>query len=103
MTEDIRKMEITNNIHSLVQQFFQLIQQQEIEITINQQTIKYTNTRKRPQDKVQRKTENTIDKIVAKVKLNKITPIIFEKEVQKLLKNGELELGDLGDLDRAQY
>ncbi|KAG9297155.1 hypothetical protein G9A89_019436 [Geosiphon pyriformis] len=62
-------MEITDNIHLLAQQLFQLIQQQEMEITINQQTIRYTNTKKRPQDKVWRKTENTVDKIMAKVKL----------------------------------
>ncbi|KAG9306654.1 hypothetical protein G9A89_004201 [Geosiphon pyriformis] len=167
-----------------------------MEITINQQTIKYTNTRKRPWDKVWRKTENTVDKIMVKVKLaietqpkvtqyqknfcyfyleqhmniqnlytdktkrlfnttilqqleqfveknnlttqaraiywlqillnteintvtvnqmgkltnaqfeklqNKITQIIFRKKVQKLLKNREIELGNLGDLDGAQY
>ncbi|KAG9290608.1 hypothetical protein G9A89_011571 [Geosiphon pyriformis] len=208
MMEDFRKMEIINNIHLLAQQLFQLIQQQKMEITINQQTIKYTNTKKRPWDKVQRKTENTIDKIMAKVKLvietqpkvtqyqelnietwnwwiqqfprnfcyfylgqhmniqnlytdkikrlfdttilqqlnnlwgkqfnhtsknqpeillntkidtvtvnqirkltnaqfeelqNKITQIILKKEIQKLLKNRELELGDLENLNRAQY
>ncbi|KAG9296308.1 hypothetical protein G9A89_014900 [Geosiphon pyriformis] len=125
-------MEITNNIHSLAQQLFQLIQQQEMEITINQQTIKYTNTRKKPQDKIWRKTENTVDKIMAKMKLleillniemntvtvnqmgkltnaqfkelqNKITQIILRKEVQELLKNGELELRNLGNLDETQY
>ncbi|KAG9299095.1 hypothetical protein G9A89_020408 [Geosiphon pyriformis] len=62
-------MEITNSIHSLVQQLFQLIQQQEMEITINQQTIRYTNTKKEPQDKIQKKTENTVNKIITKVKL----------------------------------
>ncbi|KAG9299274.1 hypothetical protein G9A89_013922 [Geosiphon pyriformis] len=62
-------MEITDSIYSLAQQLFQLIQQQEIEITINQQTIKYTNTRKRLRDKIQRKTENTVNKIITKVKL----------------------------------
>ncbi|KAG9302887.1 hypothetical protein G9A89_022303 [Geosiphon pyriformis] len=155
--KDSRKMKITNNIYSLAQQLFQLIQQQEMKITINQQIIKYTNTRKRLWDKVQRKTENTVDKIMAKVKLaietqpkitqyqeaiywlytgfqdqpeilfnteidtvtvnqmgkitnaqfgelqDKITQIIFRKKVQKLLKNGELELRDLGNLNRAQY
>ncbi|KAG9287636.1 hypothetical protein G9A89_023986 [Geosiphon pyriformis] len=34
---------------------------------------------------------------------NKITQIILGKEVQELLNNKELELGDLGDLNRAQY
>ncbi|KAG9291054.1 hypothetical protein G9A89_012926 [Geosiphon pyriformis] len=43
-----QKIEITDSIHLLAQQFFQLIQQQEMEITINQQTIKYTNTKKKP-------------------------------------------------------
>ncbi|KAG9291468.1 hypothetical protein G9A89_021887 [Geosiphon pyriformis] len=69
MTENSRKIEITDNIHSLAQQFFQLIQQQEIEITNNQQTIKYTNTRKRPREKIWKKTENIVDKIITKVKL----------------------------------
>ncbi|KAG9294441.1 hypothetical protein G9A89_001946 [Geosiphon pyriformis] len=34
---------------------------------------------------------------------NRITQIILEKEVQEILKKKELELGDLGDLDGAQY
>ncbi|KAG9305295.1 hypothetical protein G9A89_007790 [Geosiphon pyriformis] len=34
---------------------------------------------------------------------NKITQVILEKEVQKILKNRELELGDLENLNRAQY
>ncbi|KAG9286351.1 hypothetical protein G9A89_014517 [Geosiphon pyriformis] len=34
---------------------------------------------------------------------NKITQIILGKEVQELLKNGELELEDLGDFNGAQY
>ncbi|KAG9287853.1 hypothetical protein G9A89_017448 [Geosiphon pyriformis] len=62
-------MEITDNIHSLTQQLFQLIQQQNMEITINQQTIQYRDTRKIPKYKSQKKTENTIDKIVLKIKL----------------------------------
>ncbi|KAG9284997.1 hypothetical protein G9A89_009807 [Geosiphon pyriformis] len=157
-------MEITDNIQLLAQQLFQLIQQQNIKITINQQTIRYRNTRKVPKYKSQRKTKNTINKIVLKIKLameeptkqfvgknnltiqvraiywlytgfqdrpeilfhseidsitvnqmekmtntqfkelqNKITQVILEKKVQKILKNSKLELGDLGDLDRAQY
>ncbi|KAG9285473.1 hypothetical protein G9A89_010948 [Geosiphon pyriformis] len=68
-------MEITNNIHSLAQQFFQLIQQQNIEIIINQQTIQYQNTRKRPKYKNQKKTKNTIDKIILKIKLAIKEPI----------------------------
>ncbi|KAG9305727.1 hypothetical protein G9A89_005125 [Geosiphon pyriformis] len=70
MTGNIRKMEITDNIHSLAQQLFQLIQHQEIEITINQQTIQYQDTRKTLQSRTQKKTENTVDKIIAKVKFS---------------------------------
>ncbi|KAG9303264.1 hypothetical protein G9A89_013590 [Geosiphon pyriformis] len=62
-------MEITDKIHSLAQQLFQLIQHQKIEITINQQTIRYQDTRKTFQLRTQKKTENTVDKIMAKVKL----------------------------------
>ncbi|KAG9306859.1 hypothetical protein G9A89_005760 [Geosiphon pyriformis] len=62
-------MEITDNIHSLAQQLFQLIQHQKMEITINQQTIRYQDTRKTFQLRTQKKTENTVDKIMAKVKL----------------------------------
>ncbi|KAG9303867.1 hypothetical protein G9A89_005777 [Geosiphon pyriformis] len=62
-------MEITDNIHSLAQQLFQLIQHQEMEITINQQTIRYQDTRKTVQLRTQKKTENMVDKIMAKVKL----------------------------------
>ncbi|KAG9289647.1 hypothetical protein G9A89_014382 [Geosiphon pyriformis] len=69
MIENIRKMEITDKIHLLAQQLCQLIQQQKIEITINQQTIGYTNNKKSSQDKVRRKTENIVDKIITKVKL----------------------------------
>ncbi|KAG9289704.1 hypothetical protein G9A89_014439 [Geosiphon pyriformis] len=59
-------MEITNNIHSLAQQLFQLIQHQKMEITINQQTILYQDTKKTLQLRTQKKTENTVDKIIAK-------------------------------------
>ncbi|KAG9297714.1 hypothetical protein G9A89_011229 [Geosiphon pyriformis] len=69
MTKESRKMKITDNIHSLTQQLFQLIQQQEIEIIINQQTIQYRNTTKRPQHRIQKKPENMIEKIITKVKL----------------------------------
>ncbi|KAG9285837.1 hypothetical protein G9A89_013262 [Geosiphon pyriformis] len=62
-------MEITNNIHSLAQQIFQLIQHQKMEITINQQTIQYKSTARIPQHKVQRKLENVVDKIMIKIKL----------------------------------
>ncbi|KAG9304200.1 hypothetical protein G9A89_019762 [Geosiphon pyriformis] len=59
-------MEITNNIYLLAQQIFQLIQHQEMEITINQQTIRYKSTARIPQHKVQRKLENVVDKIMTK-------------------------------------
>ncbi|KAG9300749.1 hypothetical protein G9A89_023547 [Geosiphon pyriformis] len=68
-TEEIKKMEIMDNIHSLAQQIFQLIQHQEIEITINQQTIHYKNMAKIPQNKAQKKLENIVDKIITKIKL----------------------------------
>ncbi|KAG9287271.1 hypothetical protein G9A89_008901 [Geosiphon pyriformis] len=42
---------------------------QEMKITINQQTIRYQNTRKTLQPRTQKKTENTVDKIIMKVKL----------------------------------
>ncbi|KAG9306847.1 hypothetical protein G9A89_005748 [Geosiphon pyriformis] len=69
ITEEIRKMKITDNIYLLVQQIFQLIQHQEIEITINQQTIRYKNTAKIPQNKAQKRLENVVDKIITKIKL----------------------------------
>ncbi|KAG9286794.1 hypothetical protein G9A89_012344, partial [Geosiphon pyriformis] len=69
VTGNIRKMEITDNIHTLAQQLFQLIQHQEMEITINQQTIRYQDTRKTLQLKTLKKTENTVNKIMMKVKL----------------------------------
>ncbi|KAG9306370.1 hypothetical protein G9A89_018253 [Geosiphon pyriformis] len=62
-------MEITDNIHLLAQQLFQLIQHQKMEITINQQTIRYQDTRKTLQLRTQKKTENMVAKIIAKVKL----------------------------------
>ncbi|KAG9292798.1 hypothetical protein G9A89_006359 [Geosiphon pyriformis] len=57
-------MEITNNIYTLAQQLFQLIQHQEMEITINQQTIRYQDTRKTLQLRTPKKTENMVDKIM---------------------------------------
>ncbi|KAG9307524.1 hypothetical protein G9A89_003847 [Geosiphon pyriformis] len=62
-------MEITDNIYSLAQQIFQLIQHQEMEITINQQTIQYKSTARIPQHKVQKKLKNVVDKIMTKVKV----------------------------------
>ncbi|KAG9288183.1 hypothetical protein G9A89_020489 [Geosiphon pyriformis] len=69
MTGNIRKMEITDNIYSLAQQLFQLIQHQKMEITINQQTIQYQDTRKTFQLRTQKKTESTVNKIMVKVKV----------------------------------
>ncbi|KAG9285327.1 hypothetical protein G9A89_010802 [Geosiphon pyriformis] len=69
VTEEIRKIEIMDNIHSLAQQIFQLIQHQEIEITINQQTICYKNMAKISQNKAQKRLENVVDKIMTKIKL----------------------------------
>ncbi|KAG9304368.1 hypothetical protein G9A89_019930 [Geosiphon pyriformis] len=69
VTEKIRKMEIIDNIYSLAQQIFQLIQHQEIKITINQQTICYKNMAKILQHKVQKRLENVVDKIITKIKL----------------------------------
>ncbi|KAG9299127.1 hypothetical protein G9A89_020440 [Geosiphon pyriformis] len=121
-------MEITDNIHSLAQQLFQLIQHQEMEITINQQTIQYQDTRKTLQLRTQKKTENTMDKIIVKdrpeILLSKamdmvtsnqlrkitnaqfeelqtqITQVILKNEIQEILQEGELnEL----DFDKVQY
>ncbi|KAG9288886.1 hypothetical protein G9A89_019508 [Geosiphon pyriformis] len=78
-TEEIRKMEIMDNIYSLAQQIFQLIQHQEIEITINQQTIRYKNMAKIPQHKVQKRLENVVDKIMTKIKV-----AIKEQQIRKL-------------------
>ncbi|KAG9297757.1 hypothetical protein G9A89_011272 [Geosiphon pyriformis] len=78
-------MEITDNIYSLVQQLFQLIQHQEMEITINQQTIQYQDTRKTFQLRTQKKTENPVDKIMAKVKLA-IKELTKESLYQELTK-----------------
>ncbi|KAG9299037.1 hypothetical protein G9A89_020350 [Geosiphon pyriformis] len=78
-------MEITDNIYLLAQQFFQLIQYQEMKITINQQTIQYQNTRKTLQPKTQKKTENTVDKIIAKNLYTDKTKQLFDKKIlQKL-------------------
>ncbi|KAG9297204.1 hypothetical protein G9A89_019485 [Geosiphon pyriformis] len=62
-------MEITDNIHLLAQQLFQLIQHQKMKITINQQTIQYQDTRKISPHRTQKKTENTVDKIIVKTQV----------------------------------
>ncbi|KAG9286841.1 hypothetical protein G9A89_012391 [Geosiphon pyriformis] len=121
-------MEITDNIHLLAQQLFQLIQHQKMEITINQQTIRYQNTRKTLQSRTQKKTENKVDKIIVKdrpeILLNQvidmvtsnqlgkitnaqfeelqtqITQVILENKIQEILQEGKLnEL----NFNRAQY
>ncbi|KAG9302373.1 hypothetical protein G9A89_011423 [Geosiphon pyriformis] len=71
MIEKHRKIEIINNIYSLAQQIFQLIQYQKMEITINQQTIQYKSTARILQHKVQRKLKNVIDKIMTKLDYTK--------------------------------
>ncbi|KAG9296086.1 hypothetical protein G9A89_011938 [Geosiphon pyriformis] len=82
-TEKIKKIEIMDNIYSLAQQIFQLIQHQEMEITINQQTIHYKNMAKIPQNKAQKRLENVVDKIMTKIKL-----AIKEQQItQQFLKN----------------
>ncbi|KAG9307369.1 hypothetical protein G9A89_017198 [Geosiphon pyriformis] len=78
-------MEITDNIYLIAQQLFQLIQHQEMEITINQQTIRYQDTRKTFQLRTQKKTENTVDKIMAKIKLA-IKELTKESLYQELTK-----------------
>ncbi|KAG9291611.1 hypothetical protein G9A89_022030 [Geosiphon pyriformis] len=40
-----------------------------MEITINQQTIRYKNMAKIPQNKAQKRLENVVDKIMTKIKL----------------------------------
>ncbi|KAG9285148.1 hypothetical protein G9A89_004363 [Geosiphon pyriformis] len=85
VTGNIRKIEITDNIHSLAQQLFQLIQHQEMEITINQQTIRYQNTRKTLQPRTQKKTENMVDKIIAKNLYTDKTKQLFDKRILQQL------------------
>ncbi|KAG9292187.1 hypothetical protein G9A89_023907 [Geosiphon pyriformis] len=95
-------MEITDNIHSLAQQLFQLIQHQEMEITINQQTIRYQNTRKTLQLKTQKKTENTVNKIIMKVKLAIIKELTKESLYQELTKE-TWNCNQLGKITNAQF
>ncbi|KAG9301047.1 hypothetical protein G9A89_015783 [Geosiphon pyriformis] len=80
-------MEITDNIHTLAQQLFQLIQHQEMEITINQQTIRYQNTRKTLQLRTPKKTENTVDKIMAKNLYTDKTKQLFDKRILQQLEH----------------
>ncbi|KAG9302804.1 hypothetical protein G9A89_009581 [Geosiphon pyriformis] len=100
-------MEITNDIHVLAQQLFQLIQQQNMKITINQQTIQYQDTRKIPKykklDSIMVNQMRKITNAQFEELQNRITQVILEKEVQKILKKRELELGDLENLNGAQY
>ncbi|KAG9305306.1 hypothetical protein G9A89_007801 [Geosiphon pyriformis] len=89
-------MEIIDNIYSLAQQIFQLIQHQEIEITINQQTIHYKNTVKIPQNKAQKRLENVVNKIMTKIKL-----AIKEQQIVRYTKNLPKKLG-LGGYNNFQ-
>ncbi|KAG9290266.1 hypothetical protein G9A89_022242 [Geosiphon pyriformis] len=86
MTEEIRKMEITDNIHSLAQQIFQLIQHQEMEITINQQTIYYKNTAKISQNKAQKRLENVVNKITQKT-YQKNLDLLFDTTILQQLEH----------------
>ncbi|KAG9303136.1 hypothetical protein G9A89_005094 [Geosiphon pyriformis] len=86
-------MEITDNIHSLAQQLFQLIQHQEMEITINQQTIRYQDTRKTLQLRTKKKTENMVDKIIAKDR----PEILHSKGMDMVTSN------QLGKITKAQF
>ncbi|KAG9295896.1 hypothetical protein G9A89_006635 [Geosiphon pyriformis] len=105
VTGNIKKMEITDNIHSLAQQLFQLIQHQEMEITINQQTIQYQDTRKILQLRTQKKTENTVDKIIAKARAIYQIHTAFQDRPEILL-NKAMDIvisNQLGKITNAQF
>ncbi|KAG9296231.1 hypothetical protein G9A89_014823 [Geosiphon pyriformis] len=95
-------MEITDNIHLLAQQLFQLIQHQKMEITINQQTIQYQDTRKTFQLRTQKKTENTVDKIMAKNLYMDKTKQLFDQRVLQQLEYF-VEKSNLSTQARAIY
>ncbi|KAG9307142.1 hypothetical protein G9A89_016970 [Geosiphon pyriformis] len=99
VTGNIRKMEITDNIHILAHQLFQLIQHQEMEITINQQTIRYQDTRKILQLRIPKKNEDTVNKIMVKVKL------AIKESTKKILQQLEHFVGknNLSTQARAIY
>ncbi|KAG9284153.1 hypothetical protein G9A89_022927 [Geosiphon pyriformis] len=80
-------MEITDNIHILAQQLFQLIQHQKMEITINQQTIQYQDTRKTLQLRTLKKTENMVDKIMVKNLYTDKTKRLFDKRILQQLEH----------------
>ncbi|KAG9295742.1 hypothetical protein G9A89_008970 [Geosiphon pyriformis] len=56
-----------------------------MEITINQQTIQYQDTRKTLQSRTQKKTENTVDKIIAKNLYMDKTKRLFDKKILQQL------------------
>ncbi|KAG9301478.1 hypothetical protein G9A89_006575 [Geosiphon pyriformis] len=56
-----------------------------MEITINQQTIQYQDTRKTLQFRTQKKTENMVDKIIVKnLYMNKTKQLFGKKILQQL-------------------
>ncbi|KAG9299616.1 hypothetical protein G9A89_020787 [Geosiphon pyriformis] len=131
VTENIRKIEITNNIYSLAQQLFQnlytdktkqlfnttILQQLEQfvgknNLTIQTKVIYWLHTGFQDKPKILLNTEintitvNQIGKITNaqfEELQNKITQVILEKKVQKIFKNSEIELEDLKNIDEAQY
>ncbi|KAG9303565.1 hypothetical protein G9A89_018461 [Geosiphon pyriformis] len=104
-------MKITNNIHTLTQQLFQLIQHQEMKITINQQTIQYQDTRKTLQLRTPKKTENTVDKIMAKNNLSTQTRAIYRihtafQDKLEILFNKAMDMvtsNQLGKITNTQF
>ncbi|KAG9295852.1 hypothetical protein G9A89_006591 [Geosiphon pyriformis] len=98
-------MEITDNIHSLAQQLFQLIQHQEMEITINQQTIRYQDTKKTLQLRTQKKTENIVDKIIVKTQAIYQIHTAFQDRPE-ILRNKAMDIvisNQLGKITNAQF
>ncbi|KAG9301071.1 hypothetical protein G9A89_015807 [Geosiphon pyriformis] len=87
VTKDTKKMEITDSIHSLAQQLFQLIQHQEMEITINQQTIQYQDTKKTLQHRKQKKPEDTVNKIITKNLYTDKTKQLFDTTILQQLEH----------------
>ncbi|KAG9284007.1 hypothetical protein G9A89_005336 [Geosiphon pyriformis] len=56
-----------------------------MEITINQQTIRYQDTRKTLQSRTQKKTENMVDKIIVKNLYMDKTKQLFDKKILQQL------------------
>ncbi|KAG9290139.1 hypothetical protein G9A89_010445 [Geosiphon pyriformis] len=84
-------MEIPDHIHTLAQQLFQALSQQQVnmEIIVNNQTICYQNTKQKEKStsyqQPQKQSINWSDKIVEKVKntFGKITITVPTKELAK--------------------